>query len=89
MANFIHDRQHLKAGDIVIVTCSHRCNVMLLDDYNFRSYRARGRFSYHGGHYTHFPARITAPQTGDWNIVLDLGGGTANIRYSFNFIKAA
>jgi Domain of unknown function (DUF1883) len=89
MTDFTHAREFLNAGDVVVVSCSHQCNVMLMDDTNFRSYRSGSRFSYYGGHYAYFPAQITVPQTGGWNIVLDLGGGAAHVRYSFNVIGAA
>jgi hypothetical protein len=86
---FIHSREYLEAGDVVVVNCSHRCNVMLTDDTNFSYYRSRRSFHYHGGHFTHFPARIRVPNSGEWNVTIDLGGGSANIQYSINFIKRA
>ncbi len=89
MADFIHSQEYLEAGDIVVVNCSHRCNVCVMDDANFRHYRSGGSFSHFGGHYTHFPVRITVPHSDWWNITIDLGGGQANIRYSINCLKAA
>jgi Domain of unknown function (DUF1883) len=87
--NFLHKREYLKAGDIVVVHCSHESNVLLTDDINFGNYRARRAFRYHGGHYRMFPVRIVVPSSGYWNVTIDLGGGRANIRYDINFIKAA
>lgn len=87
--SFLHKCEELHRGDIVVVDCSHRCNVLLLDDTNFRFYRSGGRFSYYGGYFTYFPARISVPQDGQWNIVLDLGGGAANVQYNFGVIRAA
>lgn len=84
---FLHKQEFLNEGDLVVVNCSHRCNVMLLDDGNFSSYRSRRDFRYHGGFYEYLPARIAAPSTGSWNIVLDLGGGAANIRYSIRVVR--
>jgi hypothetical protein len=74
---------------VVQVHCSHRCNVRLVDDSNFQRLRRGDRHTYYGGHFTQFPATIAAPSSGYWNIVLDLGGGSANIRYSFNVLKRA
>lgn len=85
--DFIHSREYLNQGDIVVVNCSHQCNIMLLDDSNFSNYRSGGQFSYHGGFFKMLPARIPAPSSGYWNIILDLGGGSANIRYSINVVK--
>jgi hypothetical protein len=85
--NFLHAREYLSAGDIAVVGCDTQCNVMLMDDSNFANYKNGRQFKYHGGHFKMFPARIAAPSTGNWNVVLDLGGGSASIRHSISFIK--
>lgn len=85
---FIHSREYLQEGDVVVVQCSHQSNVMLTTDSNFQQYRSRGRFHYYGGNFNRFPARITVPSSGYWNVTIDLGGGVANIRYSINVSKA-
>lgn len=87
MSNFIHSREYLSQGDIVVVNCSHQCNVMLTDDSNFSNYRSGHGFNYHGGFYKQLPAQIVVPHTGYWNITIDLGGGSANIKYSINIVK--
>lgn len=89
MSNFIHAREWLEEGDIVVVECDHQCNVMLTDDANFQSYRRGGRFEYFGGHYKMLPARIAVPRNGHWNVTIDLGGRPANIRYNISYLKAA
>lgn len=86
--NFLHSREYLEKGDVVVVDCSHQCNVMLTDDSNFQRYRSGSRFEYFGGHYTRLPAQITAPRSGHWNITIDLGGGSATIRHSIQIIRA-
>ncbi len=85
--DFIHSRENLNHGDIVVVKCSHQCNIMLLDDSNFSNYQSGGQFHYHGGFFKMFPAKIAVPSSGWWNIVIDLAGGTANIQYSINVLK--
>ena len=87
MADFIHSRKYLDGGNIVEVDCDTQCNVMLLTDSEFSKYKSRRSFHYYGGHYKYFPASISAPHSGDWNIVIDLGGGRANIKYSIRVIK--
>jgi hypothetical protein len=87
--NFLHKREYLDEGDIVEVNCSHQCNVMLMTDSNFSRYKSGDSFRYHGGHYKFLPARIAAPRSDYWNVVLDLGGGSANIRHSIRVIRAA
>ncbi|CAJ8563464.1 DUF1883 domain-containing protein [Burkholderia pseudomallei] len=85
--NFIHSRELLNEGDVVVVNCDYQCNVMLTTDSNFQRYRSGQRFEYFGGHYKRFPVRLRVPSTGHWNVTIDLGGGSANIRYSINFVK--
>jgi len=83
----LHKRTHLSKGDVAIVNCSHQCNVMLMTDLNYSSYQSGRRFEFYGGHYSRLPARIAAPSTGYWNVVLDLGGGSARITHSITFLK--
>jgi len=89
MSDFIHAREYLAAGDVVVVNCSHQCNVRLMDDSNFQAYRTGGQHRAYGGFFRRLPARITVPDNGYWNVTIDLGGGQANINYSINYIKAA
>lgn len=69
---FIHQREHLNEGDIVVIECSQTCNIRLMSDANIRSFKNGGRHTYHGGAFDKFPAKITAPSTGFWNITLDV-----------------
>jgi hypothetical protein len=85
--SFLHQREYLDEGDVVVVDCSHQCNVMLTTDNDFQNYRSGRAFHYRGGFFKRLPARIAVPHTGYWNITLDLGGGSANIKYSINVIK--
>jgi hypothetical protein len=84
---FLHKREYLHHNDVVVVDCSHQCNIRLLDDTNFHRYRSGQPHRYHGGFYKELPARITAPYDGFWNITLDLGAGSANIRHSISIVK--
>lgn len=86
---FLHQREYLNVGDVVVVDCSHRCNIRLMSDNDFASYRRGGSHRYHGGHYERLPAHIVVPSSGYWNIALDLGGGSASIRHSIRVLKAA
>jgi len=87
--DFIHAREYLGEGDVVIVECDHQCNVLVMDDSNFSSYRRGGQYRYHGGFYQRLPARIAVPHSDNWNTVIDLGGGRANIRYNIGYLKGA
>jgi hypothetical protein len=87
MANFIHASEHLNAGSIVKLECDTQCNFMLMTDSDFSNYRRGGAHHYYGGFFKRFPATIVVPHTDHWNVVVDLGGGRANIRYSISYIK--
>ena len=71
---FIHQREHLNEDDLVVIECSQLCNIRLMNDANFRSYKNGGRHTYHGGAFDKFPAKIAVPSTGFWNITLDTTG---------------
>ena len=68
---FVHQREHLNEDDIVVIECSQQCNIRLMNDANFRSFKNGGRHSYHGGAFDRFPAKIKVPSTGFWNITID------------------
>ena len=85
--DFIHSREHLQQGDFVVVDSSHQCNIVLTTDSEFANYKSGRSFRHYGGHYKMFPARIPVPHTDNWNVTLDLGGGSANIRYSISYVK--
>ncbi|GGU81789.1 hypothetical protein GCM10009504_43070 [Pseudomonas laurentiana] len=75
---FVHRREHLNEDDIVVIECSQRCNIRLMSDANFRSFKNGGRHTYHGGAFDRFPAKITVPSSGFWNITLDTAGPRLN-----------
>lgn len=89
MADFIHSREYLSEGDVVIVHCSHQCNVKLTDDTQFQNLRAGRQHRYFGGFFKMLPARIAVPRTGHWNVTIDLGGSRANIQYNIEYLKRA
>jgi hypothetical protein len=86
---FIHSREYLEAGDIVIVNSDHQCNVCVMTDSDFNNYRSGRSFHHYGGFYKRFPVRIAVPSSGYWNVTLDLAGRSANIRYNISFLKLA
>lgn len=83
---FIHSREFLNGNQCVRVDCDTQCNVMLTDDTNFSSYKSGRTYRYTGGFFTEFPAVLVPPYAGHWNISIDLGGKSANIRYSITVI---
>jgi len=59
----------------------------MTDDQNFSLYKKGKIFQYYGGHFTDFPARITAPVSGEWNITIDTPDGKTDFEYSIRMIK--
>ncbi|MDD3294122.1 MAG: DUF1883 domain-containing protein [Geobacteraceae bacterium] len=84
--NFIHSKKQLNKGDVVELACDSTCNFMLTDDRNFSSYKKGELFGYYGGHFTDFPARITTPHSGQWNIIIDSPNGGPIDSYSIRII---
>ena len=87
MADFIAAREALYKGDVVIVQCSHQCNVLVMDDVNFQAYRQRKKCTYFGGHFKAFPAKIAVPASGHWNTIIDLGGKQAAVSHTINYLR--
>lgn len=86
--NFIHSRDYFNQGDVVLLDCDTQCNFMLTDDSNFESYKRCQSFRHYGGFFEYFPAKIVVPHSGYWNVIIDLGGGNANIRYGLKVLKS-
>lgn len=88
--DFVHKRMHLEIGDTVVVQCSQQCNVLMTSDGNFSKYKRGIGFDHYGGggFFEKFPAKLVAPNSGFWNITIDLGGGGANIKHSITVIHA-
>lgn len=84
--NFIHAREFLNIDQYVRVDCDTQCNIQLMDDTNYAAYKAGRTYHYSGGFFKEFPALLSPPCTGNWNIVIDLGGGSATIKYSITVL---
>jgi hypothetical protein len=83
---FIHQRRHLQKDEVVQLDCDTQCNFMLLTDRDYTAYQQLRRFTYTGGTFKRFPARITVPATGDWNIIIDLAGAKEEIQYNITIV---
>ena len=79
---FIHNRRFLHKGEIVQLDCDTQCNFMLLKDTDYAAYQRVARFHYYGGTFKSFPGRITVPESGHWNIIIDLAGAPGEISYN-------
>ena len=68
--NFQHWTLNLDTGDTVALTIDRQCDVFLVDDSNFSSFRSGRGFRYSGGAQKLKSVRITAPHSGHWHLVL-------------------
>lgn len=87
MGDFLHTQAFLNAGQVVEVTLDTQANVMILDQSNFSCYQHGMAFRYYGGLATRSPIRIPVPHTGNWNVVIDLGGGSGSVRHSIRILN--
>ena len=85
--NFLHYEFDLSDNDIVEVTLDKQANVRLLDNINFAKYKRGERHTYYGGLAKTSPVRLQAPHSGQWHLVIDLGGYTGTVKASVNTIK--
>lgn len=87
--SYLHDREYLKSGDVVIVQSSHQVNVLVMDDMNYSKYRRGQAFRYCGGFYSRFPAHVTVPENDEWNVVVALPPGrSATFRAGISYLKS-
>jgi hypothetical protein len=87
--NFLHYEFDLTADDVVEVTLDKQANVRLLDDANFSLYKSGKQHRYYGGLAKTSPLAITAPRTGHWHVVIDLGGYAGTVRASARVLQGA
>nr|DAT54032.1 MAG TPA: protein of unknown function (DUF1883) [Caudoviricetes sp.] len=82
-----YSQEYLQKGDIVRVTLDKQANVILLDSSNYQNFRNGRRYSYYGGLAKVSPCDIVVPRTGQWYIVINLGGYSGSVKYSINIIR--
>lgn len=80
--NFLHYDLKLTKGDIVEVNLDKQANVKLLDKFNYQSYQRGQQHKFYGGLAKTSPSRLIAPATGDWYLVIDLGGYPGSVKAS-------
>ncbi len=78
--NFLHQEFDLLAGDTVEVTLNAPANVMLLDAVNYSNYKDGLSYRYHGGHAETSPVQLSAPRSGKWYVVVNLGGYPGSVQ---------
>ena len=84
--NFLHSKARIGPENCFEVSLSSQANVLLLDDCNFRSYKAGRRYRYQGGLAKRSPVRLSPPHMGNWHVVVDMGGYSGRVRASINVV---
>ena len=85
--DFVHyDLGYLVEGTTVVVSLDVAANVCVLDFANFMYYKMGNSFKYLGGYITRSPYYAVIPQTGFWNVTIDLGGYEGRIGSSVKVI---
>jgi hypothetical protein len=75
----------MAAGAVVVVNCTHQCNVWVMDDSAYASFTRGAKVRAYGGGYRRLPARIRVPHSGMWNVVLEAPPGA---RYGMSVVGA-
>ena len=91
---FVHQREHLNEGDLVVIECPMTCTIRQMTNPTSRSFKNGGRHAYHGGAFDRFPAKIKVPSTGYWNVTIDTVTRRAisvtrkaDFKYSIKFVR--
>jgi len=58
-----------------------------MNDYNYSPYWQGLSFQHFWGYYKRLPVVVGVPNGGNWNTVIDLDGGRANVRYSIDYLN--
>ncbi len=78
---------NLAKGKIVEVTLKgNAANVLLLDSSNYNNYKKGRRYKYYGGFVKKSPFRIVVPNSGQWYLVINLGGYRGRVSTSVKIL---
>ena len=89
-AKFLHYEIRTGDGDAIEVNLNgNAANVLLLDATNFRNYQSGQRFNYKGGYFSRSPVVLQAPYSGNWHLVVDLGGRPGRVSAAVRVLSRA
>lgn len=82
-----YDLKICQQGQAVEVSLSgNAANVLLLDSSNLQKYKNGRQYEYFGGHMTTSVSQIPIPRTGNWHVVIDLGGYDGSVKSSVRVV---
>jgi hypothetical protein len=73
-------------NQVIKVSLDTRCNVLVLDNYNYDRYKNGLSYKYFGGYATKSPV-ILKPPTGRYYVVIDNGGDSYKLRAAVQVIS--
>ena len=85
--DMMHSEVSAHKGNRIRVTLNMAANVRLMDYANFVSYRNGQPHRCYGGHTRTSPVDIVVPYSGNWHVVIDLGGGSGFLKASVNVLR--
>lgn len=77
--NFLQYDLSLQQGEVVEVSLDRAANVRLMDISNFHAFQQRRRHRFYGGQAVQSPVQLVAPHSGNWKLVIDLGGHAGTV----------
>ena len=85
--DFLFKREFINEGDFAIVECSDKCYIDFMDDQNFSNYKNGDDYNAFGSFFEEFPAKLAAPYSGHWNVVLEFPQENTAIKHTISFLK--
>ncbi len=83
---YLHYEVSTNSDDVIEVTLDSQANVLLLDSWNYSRYREGESFEYRGGWAKQSPVRFS-PGSGNWHVVVDLGGYAGSVGAGVRVIR--
>mgnify|MGYP000483230302 FL=1 len=69
-----------KSQQIEVNLQGNAANVLLLDNKNYQQYKQGTRYIHIGGLVVKSPHRFVVPKSGQWHLVIDLGGYAGKVK---------
>lgn len=83
----INSEGYIDGGKKIIVNVDKIANVYLMDDENYSAYKKGENFKAIGEKGVKQPeVVIEVPHSDNWHVVIDLGGGTGELKYNVKVI---
>jgi hypothetical protein len=78
--NHLHSTIHTGPRDLIRVTLDRSARVLVMDSLNYSAYQSGRSFRHYGGWAQASPCQVVPPHSGQWHVVIDLGGHSGTVR---------